>query len=406
MSDVVSLSTARKSAVPKLRIGLLRLTDGAPVIVAHEFGFFAEEGLEAELAVEPSWANIADKLAYGFLDAAVIVPPLAFGIELGLRGAPQPLFIPNMISAGGNTVTLARPLAQSVRDMAARDGLSTVQALAACLRARPATLGVVHAYSTHNLLLRYWLATEGLEAERDFKLAVVPPARAVEALSSGQIAGFCAGAPWGEAAHRIGAGVTVAGSRDIWRSAPEKAFAIRARWIDDHPDALGGAIRALLRAAKFCDGPENGSYTAALLSRRKYLDLDSHAILATLPGGGNPDRTCVFFRGAATFPWRSQALWFLAEMRRWGLVEGSVDLRELAERVYRPDLYRAALAPLREPAPAMDWKLEGAHDEPWTVDGAPGPILLPPNRFCDGAVFDPDAVSAVAHSPKNALRNL
>ena len=147
------------------------------------------------------------------------------------------------------------------------------------------TLGIVHAYSTHNLLLRYWLATAGIEAGKDVKLAVVPPARAVEALSSGQITGFCAGAPWGEVARRAGTGTTIATSRDIWRNAPEKAFAVRARWAEDHSNLVAGAMRALLRAAKFCDRPENASYTAAVLSRRKYLDVDPHAILASLPGG-------------------------------------------------------------------------------------------------------------------------
>jgi NitT/TauT family transport system ATP-binding protein/nitrate/nitrite transport system substrate-binding protein len=406
MSDVVSFAAARKGAAPRMRIGLLRLTDGAPVIAAHEFGFFADEGLEAELVVEPSWANIADKLAFGFLDAAVIVPPLAFAVELGLRGAAQPLLIPFAISAGGNTVTLSRPLAQETNERANSDGVSIVAALAACLRARNATLGVVHAYSTHNLLLRYWLATAGIEAGRDFKLAVVPPARAVEALTTGQIAGFCAGAPWGDVARRARVGAIVATSRDIWRNAPEKALAVRTHWAEERPEALGGAIRALLRAAKFCDDPENAAYTAALLSRRKYLDIDPHAILAGLPGGTAPDKGCVFFRGAATFPWRSHGLWFLTEMRRWGLVDESIDLRALAERVYRPDLYRGAIAHLGEPAPLADWKHEGAHDAPWTAEAAPAPIAMPADRFCDGAIFDPDAVASANLAAKSALHNL
>ena len=113
MSEVVALAARR--AETKLRIGLLRLTDSAPAIVAHEFGFFAEEGIDAELVTEPSWANIADKLAYGFLDAAVIVPPLAFAVDLGLRGLSQPLIIPCCISLGGNTVTLEKTLATQVR---------------------------------------------------------------------------------------------------------------------------------------------------------------------------------------------------------------------------------------------------------------------------------------------------
>ena len=405
MSDGVPLLAARKAAAPRMRIGLLRLTDSAPVIAAHEFGFFADEGLEVELVVEPSWANIADKLAFGFFDAAVIVPPLAFAVQLGMRGAAQPLLIPYAISAGGNTITLSRSLAQETKERGARDGLSTVEALAACLRAQSTTLGIVHAYSTHNLLLRYWLATAGIEAGRDVRLVVVPPASAVEALATGQIAGFCAGAPWGEVARRAGAGTTIATSRDIWRNAPEKALAVRARWAEEQPDALTGALRALLRASKFCDDPENAAYTAALLSRRKYLDVDPHAILAGLPGGTTADKGCVFFRGATTFPWRSQGLWFLSEMRRWGLIDESVDLRKLAERVYRPDLYRAAVAPLGKPAPTLDWKREGAHDAPWTVEAAPEPIVLPADRFCDGVVFDPDAISPPAKPIMSGLPN-
>jgi len=385
-----------------MRIGLLRLTDGAPVIAAHEFGFFADEGLEVELFVEPSWANIADKLAYGFFDAAVILPPLAFAVQLGLRGAAEPLLVPYAISAGGNTVTLARTLAAEVRDLAARRNLATVEALAARLRAKDTTLGVVHAYSTHNLLLRYWLATAGIEAGRDYRLAVVPPARVAEALSMGQIAGFCAGAPWGDVAQRAGAGTSVAASRDIWRNAPEKALAVRARFAEARGDSLAGALRALLRAAKFCDEPKNTSYTAALLSRRKYLDVDSHTILAGLPGSTAPDTGCVFFRAAATFPWRSHALWFLNEMRRWGLIGESIDICELASRVYRPDLYRTAIAPMGEPVPALEVKTEGAHGTGWAVDAVPAPIAMPADRFCDGAVFDPEAV----RPPHAALHRL
>ena len=388
MSEVVSLKATRSGT--KLRVGFLRLTDSAPAIVAQEFGYFAEEGIDADLFEEPSWANIADKLAYGFLDAAVIVPPLAFAIELGLRGVSQKLIIPCAISMGGNTITLSRDLALRVRELANKGGLSTAHALATCLKDRdqPLPLGVVHAYSTHNLLLRYWLATAGLEAGREVRLSVVPPARAVEALQSGSIAGFCAGAPWGEIAQRAGAGLNVATSDDIWRAAPEKAFAVRASWAEENPESLKGAVRALVRAAQFCDAPENASYTGALLSRQKYLGVDSHAILSSLPGGAiAPDNQSCFWRGAATFPWRSHALWFLHQMARWDLI-GNIDAEALAARVYRSDLYRAAVAPLGISVPVADSKSEGAHDAPWSLAAAPKPIAMGPDSFCDGVVFE------------------
>jgi NitT/TauT family transport system ATP-binding protein/nitrate/nitrite transport system substrate-binding protein len=387
MSEVVSLGSRR--AETTLRIGLLRLTDSAPAIVAHEFGWFAEEGIEAELHVEPSWANIADKLAYGLLDAAIILPPLVFAVDLGLRGIRQPLLVPCSVSHGGNTVTLSRDLAQKVRHLA--QDRTSAQALADCLAGRdaPLPLGIVHAYSTHNLLLRYWLATAGLQAGRDVRLMVVPPARAVEALKAGQIAGFCAGAPWGEVAAREGAGDMVASSDDIWRDAPEKAFAVRARWAEENPEGLKGAVRALARAGRFCDAPENASYTGALLARHRYLDVDSHAVLSSLPGGAIASRNrSRFWRHAATFPWKSHALWFLAQMARWDLI-GQMDHAALVERVYRPDIYRAALAPLGVDVPKADSKVEGAHDAPWQLDASPHAIPMGPDRFCDGQLFEP-----------------
>ena len=273
----------------------------------------------------------------------------------------------------------------------AAQSLSMPQALAAQIRGRdaPLPLGVVHAYSTHNLLLRYWLASGGIDLARSVKFSVVPPARAVEALASGQIAGFCAGAPWGEVAARAGVGTTVATSDDIWRNAPEKAFAVRRRWAEDNPEGLKGAIRALLRAAQFCDAPENASYSAALLSRHKYLDTGSHAILASLPGGAVTSQNLSrFWRHAATFPWRSHAGWFLQQMARWNLIDDGLDHAALAARVYRPGHLPPAVAGAMGLAvPLADSKAEGAHDKGWTLDAVPRPIAMGPDLFCDGAVF-------------------
>jgi len=375
----------------KMRIGLLRLTDSAPAILAYEFGFFADEGIEVELSVEPSWANIADKLAFGFIDAAVIIPPLAFAVQLGLRGTAEPLIIPVCISGGGNSITLTQRLAQKAEAIAENEKLPHVEALARCLRAEKMTLGVVHTYSTHNLLLRYWLATAGVEAERDYQLAVVPPARAVEALTSGEIAGFCAGAPWGHVAQQAGVGSIIARSYDVWQNAPEKAFAVRSKWADENPAALGGIVRALLRAAKFCDDPQNAFYTASLMSRPEYIAVPEEVLLQALPSEDPAQKSCVFYRGAINFPWRSHGLWFLDQMQRWKLIGTDVDQKKLSGLVYRPDLYRTALAATAEPLPSQDWKPEGAHEAPWALEaltnGSASEITMPADGFCDRSVF-------------------
>lgn len=376
-----------------IRIGLLKLTDAAPIIVARELGLFAAEGLDVVLTVEPSWANIADKLTYGLLDGAIMLPPLAFAVTLGLRGVAQPLIVPLSLSLGGNSVTLATRLAAPVLEAAGDHGaLAAARAFTTLLRApaagAPPSLAVVHTFSTHNLLLRYWLAAGGIDPDRDVRLVVIPPARVVDALAHRRIDGFCAGPPWGDVAARAGLAATVTHSHEIWRNGPEKVFAMPAVWADRHPGAVQALLRALLRGARYCDTPSNAGEIAALLAEDRYLGQDPDTIRAALPGGGAPARASIFHANAANFPWRSQALWFLGQMARWRHLDAGVDQRSVAAAVYRPDLYALAARDVGVPVPVADAKPEGAHDAAWQLEARPAPIAMGPDRFCDGAVFD------------------
>jgi ABC-type nitrate/sulfonate/bicarbonate transport system substrate-binding protein len=366
-----------------IRVGVLRLTDSAPIIAAHELGFFADEGLAVEVSLEPSWANVADKLAHGALEAAAIVPPLAIAVSLGLRGPARRLIVPFGLSLGGNTVTLALRLAESVKT----SGLGAAFAEHRREGGAMPILAVVHEYSTHNLLLRYWLATLGLDSGRDFEIVVTPPARTVESLRAGRIDGFCAGAPWGEIAARAGVGATIAATDRIWRRAPEKALGVREDWADAHPEALGGMLRALWRSARFCDAPRNAAYVAALLGRRRYLDVEPHAILSSLPGTHDGEAPSLFHRHATNYPWRSHARWMHAQMARWGYIDATLEARAAVEAIYRPDIYAAMLAPVGAPIPASDVKPEGGHDGRWELPASPAPIAMESDVFCDGAVY-------------------
>ncbi len=217
------------------RIGILRLTDAAPLIVAQELGYFAAEDLEVRLSLEPSWANIADKLAYGLLDGAMMLPPLALALRLGLSGSGGPGEDHRAGGAepqrqhghAGGALGCPDPATRARRSVPA---LETGRRFAALIRQRREKphLGVVHTFSTHNLLLRYWLATAGIDPDRDVTFTVVPPAETAPAMTAGRIDGFCAGAPWGEVAARAGLGRTVATSHAIWNHGTEKVFAVRA----------------------------------------------------------------------------------------------------------------------------------------------------------------------------------
>ena len=350
----------------KVNLGLLRLTDSAPVVVAQKRGTFHALDLHPTLSIEPSWANIADKLAYGLLDAAVMLPPLALAMALGLRGPKVKLIVPMGLSQGGNTIVLGgvSPPESARLPPGAR--------LLAWLKHQPSTprIGVVHRFSTHNLLLRYWLALTGVDPDRDIETVIVPPEQVVGALASQQISGFCAGAPWGAAAEEAGAGSVLLGTSDIWPFHPEKCLAVRAEWAQDNPEALTRLLRGLMRAQVVCDRASDAADVAAILSDPDGLNLPAVAARAALPGGTGHEQ--IHFHGAgAAFPAPPHASWFLGQMRRWGWLDGVSGTDILAEIVYRPDLFsRAArledaFVPLG--ARRTNAKYQADHDVPPTM---------------------------------------
>ncbi|HVJ51720.1 MAG TPA: CmpA/NrtA family ABC transporter substrate-binding protein [Aliidongia sp.] len=352
---------------PRLvRIGLLRLTDAAPMVLAKSAGLFAAEGLDVVLQTEPSWANLADKLAYGLLDAAVMLPPLALAMALGLRVPATPLIVPMSLSLNGNSVTLSNALAAPVLAGGKPAPLEGGRRLRRALGGKRPVFATVHSWSTHNLLLRYWLAASGFDPEHDIAWTVVPPSDMVEALASGRIDGFCAGAPWGEMAARAGVGRTVILSSEIWRDHPEKCLAVHAGWAETQPRALQALLSALLRAAMLFELPDTARSLAELLAGPDYVDVPADAVLASLPGGqgGEVDRS-VFAPGLATHPWPAHARWFLRQMARRGdAIPAAIE--ETVSAVYRPDLHaraaeRVGLAP-------------------------PDRMIVGP--FCDGAPFE------------------
>ena len=323
--------------ITPIRIGMLRLTNSAPVVVARSHGLFDMFDLHASLSIEPSWASLGDKLTHGLLDAAVMLPPLALATVLGLRGAATKLLVPMGLSQGGNTIVLG---GQTIKET---EGLPPGARLLAWLADQPdrPRIAVVHQFSTHNLLLRYWLALTGVDPDRDIETVVVPPEQVVPALASGRIAGFCAGAPWGVAAELEHAGSVLLGTSDIWPFHPEKCLAVRADWADANPEALTRLLRALMRAQMVCDQPDQAEAVVDSLSDLEGLALPREAVRAALPGGTGQEQ--IHFHGAgAAFPAPPHAMWFLRQMRRWGWLAADSNIAATARALYRPDLFSLA----------------------------------------------------------------
>ena len=314
-----------------VRLGLLRLADSLPVLVAEQQGLFAAEGLDVRINVEPSWSNVADKLAFGALDAAVMLPPLALAAVAGLRGPRTRLLVPMALSEGGNSVVLGPEAAMATVGTAATPA-QIAWRLRAWVRLQPAPprLAVVHAFSTHALLLRDWLASGGVDPDHDVELVAIPPAEVVDALAAGRIAGFCAGAPWGDEAALRGAGHVVLGTEQLRPGHVEKCLAVAERWAVSSPREMSALLRALRAAGPLCD-TEAGTTTHAALLAGPPLCLPEDATLAALRGERS-DRPR-FGISTAGYPPLADATWYATQLQRWGWLDAQPG--SLARAVFR-----------------------------------------------------------------------
>lgn len=387
-----------------LSIGFLPLTDCAVLVAAHEQGFAAAEGLSLTLVRDTSWATARDRLVFRQVQAAHMLAPLAVGVSLGIGGHRTRLAAPFGLNLNGNQIVVSGALALAMRmapDERAVDPAGAARALAVALAGRRGqgheslpVFGIVHRLSSHALLLRYWLASAGILPDRDVNLRVVPPSLMVEALVAGEIDGFCAGEPWGSLAVNSGHAQTAAIGARLWRHGVEKVLAFRQDWMELHPEPVDRLLRALHRAAAWCEDPANHPHLAELLARPHYLDQPQAGILPALQGrvslaSGLPPRDepdlLVFHRGNAGLPRRSQALWIYAQFVRWGLLPAAGAAQQQAADVFRPDIHRRALGraspgagqdgPDPQEAPLFDGRLFDAEQiERYLASFPPSPV--------------------------------
>ncbi|MDE3175285.1 MAG: ABC transporter substrate-binding protein [Pseudomonadota bacterium] len=416
------VETTPSRAGVKLTLGFIPLVDCAPLVVARDKGFASREGLSLSLVRESSWANIRDRVMLGHFDAAHMLGPLPIAASLGVGHAPAPMIAPFSLGLGGNAITVSSDLfAQMRRTGADLDAgpRPMAGALAETIRRRRAagatalTFAVVHAFSSHNYELRYWLAAAGVDPDRDLRIVVTPPPRMVEALREGGVDGFCVGEPWNSLAVEAGLGVIAATKSAIWRHGPEKVLGLRADFAQRAPEALAALLRALYRAAEWVDRPENHDELAQRLAAPDCLDAPAEIVLRALNGRlvrkageaakATPD-FLLFNAGAANFPWESHALWLYSQMARWRQIAFSPADVDIVRRVYRPDLYRAALAGAGVDLPRANAKVEGALPTATPVASRLGAMVLGPDGFFDGRLFDPDRIEAYIASFGAAAR--
>lgn len=391
----------------QLNVGFLPLVDACLPIIAQERGFAEAEGLNLRFVRDVSWATVLDRLLYGHSDVAHMLAPLAIATTLG-RGRPaQPLVAPFVLGLNGNAVTFSNELADVLMpglgdrlcDPTELGARLRVEAQARRQAGRTIRLGVVHRYSSHNYMLRYWLSGCGIRPDEDVEIVTVAPPFAADALAGGEIDGTCVGEPWNSVAVDRGVGRIMLATAQIWRRGVEKVLAMRHPVLDQRRDAVERLIRALRRAGEHFTDPANWNANAELLARGDYLASDPKLILAAISDrlilrqDGPPVHYSDFmfqYREAANFPWISQAQWLYTQMVRWdGLPYDPADAARAAS-VFRPDVYRSALRGFDSPLPGASSKVEGAVRGRIGAGTEQGQLIMEGDAFFDGKTFDPE----------------
>ena len=401
----------------ELKFGFIKLTDMAPIAIAYENGYFEDEGLYVTIEAQANWKVLLDGVIDGQLDGAHMLAgqPLAATIGFGTRAH---IITPFSMDLNGNGITVSNDIWRQMKPNIPKmkDGRPLHPIKADALKpvvekykaeGKPFNMGMVFPVSTHNYELRYWLAAGGIhpgfyaphrgdisgQIDADALLSVTPPPQMPATLEAGTIYGYCVGEPWNQQAVFKGIGVPVITDYEIWKDNPEKVFGITAQFAEKYPNTTVRLVRALIRAAMWLDADNNANRPAAvkILSQSNYVGADYDVIANSMTGTFEyekgdkravPDFN-VFFRYNATYPYYSDAIWYLTQMRRWGQIsEDKSDdwYKTMAAKVYKPDIYaKAAMSLIREGLATAkdfpDFKTETGFKPPQT-------------EFIDGITYD------------------
>jgi bicarbonate transport system ATP-binding protein len=323
-----------------LDIAFVPLTACAPIAVAKEKGFFTKHGLdEVNLVRESSWRGVVDGMTGGYIDAAQMPSGMPLWITLGGAGAQSvPVTTSMTMTRNGNAITLDKRFQAQ--------GINTPAAFKQMLLDSPEKqhrMGVVHPSSMHNLLLRYWLAAAGIDPDHDVQLKTIPPAQMVVDLKAGTIDGFCVGDPWNLRAEIEGVGYTIATDLDIWDGHPGKVLGVREDWAAAYPNTHIALTKALIEACRYCADPDNAEEIRQFLAKREYVGAQLDYIqLGTERGLARPFAHHLFFGEGVNRPSRTEQLWHMVQMARWGDVPFPRNWVEVLEKTCQVSVFSTA----------------------------------------------------------------
>jgi len=378
------------------RLGFIALTDAAPLFVADEKGFFEKHGMtDVDVLKQSSWGTTRDNLVLGSgrggIDGAHILTPMPYLISTGAmtsNNVPVPMYILARLNLAGQCISVGDEYADLKVEL---DTAEFKQALAE-KRAGGDSVNAAMTFpgGTHDLWIRYWMAAGGIDPRRDINTIVVPPAQMVANMRVGSMDTFCVCEPWNQQLINQGIGYTANTTGEIWHNHPEKAFAMRADYVDENPNATQALIKAVMEAQMYCEDPANREEVARICSRRRWVHAPFDDIVDRMKGHfdygtgrvveDHPDQMR-YWRDQASYPFKSHDKWFLTENIRWGYLPEDLDMDKWVDQVNREDLWRKA---------AESLGIDSADIPDSTSRGV--------EKFFDGKEFDPENPKAYLDS--------
>ncbi|GIT99071.1 CmpA/NrtA family ABC transporter substrate-binding protein [Sulfurovum sp. TSL1] len=380
----------------KLKIGFIALTDCAPIVIAKEKGFFKKYGLDVHVAKEGGgWPGIQQKVISGEYDFSHALAGMPIAATLGINGDAhlQALlsldFNGNGITYGNNIIKEMEKygMDQTKRPLGSESLKKYIDAKhqAEGENYQPLNFGMVHPVSTHNYELRYWMASSGIKPDEDTTIKPFPPPTMPSNLIAGNIEGYCVGEPWNERIVLKKKGSTLVTNYDIWNNNPEKVLQARADFVEKYPETTKAVIKAVIEAQMWLDESwEHRKEAAKILSKPNYVKAPVKVLEKSMTGtfqylkgqDSEPNPMFnVFANYYAAYPFYSHGMWFITQMYRWGQLDKAVDMKEVIEKVYRPDLFAEAAKEVNYSLPPSPWKVDGVDEY---------------NKFMDGKVYDPN----------------
>ena len=395
---------------PQLTFGFIKLTDMAPLAIAKEKGFFEDEGLFVSVEAQSNWKNVLDRVIDGQLDGSHMLAgqPIAAGAGFGRQAK---LVTPFSMDLNGNGITVSNDVWSKMKPNVPKDGAGKpihpikADALKPVITeyknsGKAFKMGMVFPVSTHNYEIRYWLAAAGIhpgmytkenvqgQIDAEVLLSVTPPPQMPATLEAGTIYGYCVGEPWNQQAVFKGIGVPVVTNYDIWKNNPEKVFVMTEKFVKENPNTAIAVTKALIRAGKWLDKPENRKEAVKILSMSQYVGAPEAVLANSMTGTFEFEKGDkremedfnVFYKYNATYPFYSDGIWFLTQMRRWGQIPDAKSADWYASTIkdiYRPDIWKKAATLLVEEGniPATDIPATDGY-KPATAD------------FIDGTTYD------------------